>query len=153
MATREQVEIILTEFRKSKPSEHFQNIDKLSAGVTAILQILYEAKSEVTAGDISKNMNVSTARVAVLLRKMSENGLIEKSGIPRDARIVVVNLTEVGKKKAEEINNRVFSQVGIMIDKVGMEKMLEFAAIANELRSILPPPDVISDETLEVNSR
>lgn len=149
MATREQVEMLLAEFRKSKPSEWFQNIDKSSAGERAILQILYNAKTTVTAGNISRKMQVSTARVAVLLRKMSEKGIVEKSGDPNDARVVVVNLTEKGKTKAREMHDCVFSQVGMMIDKVGMDKMMEFASIANELHSILPPPDMIPDETLE----
>ncbi len=149
MATGEQVEMLLAEFRKSKPSEWFQNIDKSSAGVRAILQILYNENVTITAGDISRKMHVSTARVAVLLRKMSEKGLIEKSGDPKDARIVVVSLTEKGRAKAKEMHDCVFSQVGMMIDKVGMDKMLEFASIANELKTILPPPDMIPDETLE----
>lgn len=143
MATQEQIETLLTEFRKAPPSDCFQHIDMISAGFRAILQYLYNSTdTTVTAGKISEHMNVSTARVAVLLKKMAAKGLIEKKRDPTDARLVVVKLSEHGLQLAEEMHTNLFTQIGNMIDKVGMERMMEFAAIANELRSSMVPPDI-----------
>ncbi len=142
MATQEQIEALLSELRKAPPSDCFQNIDKNAAGFRAILQYLYHSTSTVTAGKISEHMNVSTARVAVLLKKMVAKGLIKKESDSNDARVVVVKLSEQGLKIAEEMHNSVFTQVGKMIDKIGMERMMEFAAIANEVHSIMSPSDL-----------
>lgn len=142
MATKEQIETLLEQLKKAPPSEHFQNIDKNAAGIRAILVYLNETKDKVTAGKISEHMNVSTARVAVLLKKMVAKGLIEKENDSADGRIVVVKLSEHGKQTAEKQKDNLYSHIGEMIDKVGMERMLEFAAISNEIHCVMKKPDV-----------
>lgn len=142
MATQEQIEVLLKQLKKAPPSELFKSINENTAGIRAILHFLNETSGIVTAGKISEHMNVSTARVAVLLKKMAERGLIEKDSDPSDARLVVVKLSEEGEKAAEKMKNSVYSQVGTMIDKVGMERMLEFAAIANEIHSLQNVSDI-----------
>lgn len=142
MATQEQIAMLLEELEKAAPYEQFKSIDKNTAGVRAILKYLNETEETVTAGKISRYMNVSTARVAVLLKKMVANGLIEKTDDPEDARIVVVRLSEHGVKTAEKVRESIHAQVGAMIDKVGMERMLEYVAISNEIRSVMKVPDI-----------
>lgn len=142
MATQEQIETLLEQLKKAPPSEQFKNIDKNAAGIRAILKYLNETDEKVTAGKISEYMDVSTARVAVLLKKMVAKGLIEKENDPTDARIVIVKLSQHGVQTAERVRESIHAQIGTMIDKVGMDRMLEFAAISNELHSIIKAPDV-----------
>lgn len=142
MATKEQIEVLLEQLSKAPPSEHFQNMDQNTAGIRAILKYLSETDSKVTAGKISDHMKVSTARVAVLLKKMAAKGLIEKEQDPADGRIVVVTLSEHGKQIAVKLQENLRSHIGEMIDKVGMERMLEFTAISNEIHSVMKKPDV-----------
>lgn len=141
MATQEQIEELLEQLKKAPPSEQFKSIDKNTAGIRAILHYLNETSDTVTAGKISEHMDVSTARVAVLLKKMVAKGLIEKENDPSDARIVVVKLSEHGKKTAKKIQSEIYAQIGDMIDKVGMNRMLEFASISNEIHSVIKKPD------------
>lgn len=142
MASREEIEVLLEQLQKAPPSEPFRNIDQNTAGIRAILRYLSITNDTVTAGMISEHMAVSTARVAVLLKKMVAKGLIEKEPSPADARVVVVRLSEQGKQTAERIKNGIYAHIGAMIDKVGMDRMLEFAAISNEIRSLEKPTDV-----------
>lgn len=142
MATQEQIEVLLKQLKKAPPSKPFKNIDKNTAGIRALLHYLNETDGTVTAGKISEHMDVSTARVAVLLKKMAARGLIEKSSDPEDARRVVVKLSEEGRRTAEKMKNSVYSQIGVMIDKVGMERMLEFVAISNEIHSLMVTADI-----------
>lgn len=142
MATQEQIKELLEQLKKAPPSQQFKNIDQNTAGIRAILHYLNETSDTVTAGRISEKMGVSTARVAVLLKKMVAKGLIEKESDPTDARIVVVKLSEYGVQTAEKIRNGIYAQIGAMIDKVGMEKMLEFAAISNEIHSAMKATDI-----------
>lgn len=137
MATQEQIDTLLEQLEKAPPSEQFKSIDKNTAGMRAILRYLSETSETVTAGKISRYMNVSTARVAVLLKKMAANGLIEKENDPADARIVVVRLSEHGAEIARKVRENIHAQVGAMIDKVGMERMMEFAAISKEIHSVI----------------
>ncbi len=100
MATREQIEVLLERLEKAPPSEHFQHIDNNPVGIRAILKYLSETNEKVTAGKISEHLKVSTARVAVLLKKMEAKGLIEKEHDPDDGRIVIVELSGHGKQTA-----------------------------------------------------
>lgn len=142
MAMPEQVELLLQQLKKAPLSQHFQNIDSSAAGMRAILLYLSDADEAVTAGMISDNMNVSTARVAVLLKKMAAKGLITKEQDPADARKVIVRLSERGLEKAGQVREHVDAYVEAMIDKVGMKRMLEFAAISKEINSITTPPEI-----------
>ena len=137
MATKEQIECLLDLLEKAPPSEHFQNIDQNVMGIRAILKYLSETNERVTAGKISEHLKVSTARVAVLIKKMEAKDLIEKEQDPDDGRIVVVKLSEHGRQIAMAASKEVYKSIGEMIDKVGMDKMLEFAKISNEIHSIM----------------
>ncbi len=142
MAAPEQIEILLEQLNKAPPSEHFQNMDKNTVGIRAILKYLSETDEKVTAGKISEQIKVSTARVAVLLKKMVAKDLIEKEQDPSDGRIVVVKLSEHGKQTAAVLRENIYKHIGEMIDRVGMERMLEFAAISNEIHSVMKEPEI-----------
>lgn len=145
MATKEQIKTLLEQLKKAPPSEHFQNIDRNVAGMRAILEYLSQTDEKVTAGKISEHMRVSTARVTVLLKKMVAKGLIEKENDPLDARVVVVKLSEQGKRAADKVREAILGQIGAMIDKVGIERMLEFAAISNEIHSVMKTTNIDID--------
>lgn len=137
MATLEQIEALMEQLKKAPPAECFQNFDMSTAGIRAILKILNETDSKVTAGDLSGYMKVSTARIAVLLKKMEAKGLIEKEHDSADGRVVVVKLTDKGQEIANKFKEDLYNHIGEMIDKIGMDRMLEFAAISNEIQSLM----------------
>ena len=70
MATPEQVASILSQLVALHPADCFKPIDAANAGLGAVLRLLYLADQPVTAGTISEKLHVSTARVAVLLKKL-----------------------------------------------------------------------------------
>ncbi len=61
---------------------------------------------EVIAGDLSRKMNVSSARIAALLKKMEQGGLITRHSSSVDARRTVVEITPTGIVHAEEIKKQ-----------------------------------------------
>ena len=107
MATQEQIKKIHSEMEKAQPVDFFKRINEIQAGIGAVLRVLYEYDGTVTAGQISEILEVSTARVAVLLKKMDSKGLITKKHSTDDARVTIVSITEHGKdiiNIAKEIN-------------------------------------------------
>lgn len=137
MASKEQIEVLMKQLKKAPPAECFQNFDMSTAGIRAILKILNQTNEKVTAGSISEQMHVSTARVAVLLKKMAAKGLIEKEHDLADGRVVVVKLTDFGRRVANQLKEELYTHIGEMIDKIGMERMLEFAAASNEIYAVM----------------
>ncbi len=140
MATKAQIEMVLGEFKKvhpPHPSGFLRRIDERQEGAGAVLCLLHESEDTITAGRISEVLGVSTARVAVLLKKMAAKGLIVKKRAPSDARVTMVTLTEEGKETVQRIEDEIFRQIGVVIDQVGEERILEFIAIAKEIQSAI----------------
>lgn len=141
MVSREQIELLRKQLWEAVPMEFCKQIDQKQVGMEAILQLLLEADQTVTAGMLSEAMNVSTARMAVLLRKMSEKGLIVKETHALDGRVTVVRLTEHGEAIAGKKREEALRQIGAVIDKVGMERMQEFIRISKEIKEVIRCPE------------
>lgn len=141
MATQEQIETMLKLFSNYHPDEIFKKVNENLVGVGAVLRYLYESTLPVTAGQISGFLRVSTARTAVLIKKMENKGLVIKETGGNDARVTLVSLSDLGVKTAERMKNDLYAQVGAVIDKVGMEKMTEFTDILKIIRSTVKCPD------------
>ena len=87
MATPEQIASILSQLVALHPADCFKPIDTANAGLGAVLRLLYLADQPVTAGTISEKLHVSTARVAVLLKKLVAKGLPSPPWGHRPSRI------------------------------------------------------------------
>ncbi len=137
MASKEQVGLVLERLRESPPSGLFRIIDESCVGVEAVLRYLSESSGDVTAGSISDFMRVSTARVAVLIRKMASQGLITKECAANDARVTIVRLTPLGWERIRQRQAELFADISSVIDKVGMDRLLEFISISKEIQDAL----------------
>lgn len=144
MATREQIESIHAEIKNSQPVDFLKNINKMQAGIGAVLRVLYDNDGTVTAGKISEALNISTARVAVLLKKMVTMGLITKEHGSDDARVTVVRITEKGRDIVVRMRDDLFSQIGHIIDTIGEERLMEYIAISKEIKALVKAPPEIN---------
>lgn len=140
MATQAQIEQVAQALHRVLPAPFFRKVSESQAGTGAVLRFLFETEGDVTAGMIADLMGVSTARVAVLLKKMTVRGLIVKVRAPGDARITIVRLTDQGRGTAQLMRDDMYARVGQVIDKVGMDRAMEFLSIAGEIAEIMPKP-------------
>lgn len=141
MATSEQMHFILEALQTTQPRELFRAMDMQQAGIGAVLRLVYESEDAVTAGKIADYMGVSTARVAVLLKKMAQQGLIFKESDKNDARVTVVRLSEKGRARAEQMRAHLYASLDSVIDKIGMARLEEFIAISQQIRESLEAPE------------
>ncbi|MBQ8623814.1 MAG: MarR family transcriptional regulator [Oscillospiraceae bacterium] len=144
MATKEQVEFIMNEFPKAHPVNFFRIINDANAGIGFAMKLLYAAEgNRLSAGAISDAMGVSTARVAVLLKKMENKGLIVRESDEADARVTIVRLSEKGIDTARAMREKILDHISGVIDKLGMEKLEQFIALSVEVKEAmeerLPP--------------
>lgn len=146
MASDKEVIALLQEFSSIHPLEFLQKLDVQSMGISNVLCFLMCADHEVTAGEISEYMNVSTARVAVLLKKMSDKGLIEKHTDPSDGRKVMVAITDSGKALFQEQQREILLYSGAVVDHFGTEKIKEFIENCRQIRQII---DKVEQQELE----
>ncbi len=141
MATEEQITFLFDRFEQIRPGLRLQQLEERNVGSGAVLRYLYEVNATATAGSISEFMNVSTARMAVLLKRMESLGWIRKSSQADDARVTVVSLTPAGEERIRHMRQELRTALGRVIDRVGMEKLILFLEIAEEIRAAVPPPE------------
>ena len=117
-------------------------MDEVQVGIGAVLRLLYDSDEAVTAGKISEELEVSTARVAVLIRKMVSKGLITKEQDTRDARVTIVRLTDFGRQAFEETRDDIYRKTGMVIDTVGEDRLIEFISVAEEIKDTITLPEI-----------
>ena len=87
MAKIEEIEYVYSLLITKEPTEFLERLNDTNAGIGAVLKIISESDREISAGDLAQKMYVSTARIAVLLRKMETKGLIVKASSADDGKI------------------------------------------------------------------
>ena len=136
MATQEEIELICATLRQIHPAPVFKTLNETQVGIGAVIRLLDASRQTVTAGGIAECMGVSTARVAVLLKKMSAKGLIVRENLSTDGRVTVIRLSEAGKQTAIAMEKEVHTRLAQIIDHVGMNRMQEFLATLREITTL-----------------
>ena len=144
MATVEEISFIKEQFASTMPKNLNESVNTTKAGIGMVLSILDKSTDkEVTCGDISKIMSVSTARVASLLNKMKARGLILRVPMEKDKRVTIVKLTDLGKNDILRMNAAVDSMINTLIEELGMEKLNQFFALSSQITTALKTKTVL----------
>ncbi len=121
MATREDVILAIELFHKNRPRRTLEKMNEM--GIYAVLKFLNEAKVEVNSADICKHLEISSARVAVLIKKMQSKGLVLKSNSKSDARVKIVSLSEKGRMFAQRTKQHMYDNTEKVVDEFGIERL------------------------------
>jgi len=137
MVSNQEVLALLKEFNNIKPLAFLQRIDIQSMGIGNVLGFLLCSDHEVSAGEISEYMNVSTARVAVLLKKMADKGLITRKPDPHDGRRVLVSITENGKELFTEKQREILLYGSAIVEHFGENRVREFIKSCKDIKDVV----------------
>lgn len=137
MSNREEAKAFLQEMCSCSPKPLFHKMEEVDRGTGFVLAYLEGSDGEVFAGDLAKELKVSTARIAALLNKLEEKGLVERSRSAQDARRTVVKITPKGTAYTAEIREQILNKVEILFDKVGKEDLKEFLRICAKITQAL----------------
>lgn len=137
MDNREEARAFLREMCLCTPKPLFHKVEEVDRGTGFVLAYLEDAKDEVIAGDLAREMKVSTARVAALLNRLEEKGLVRRSRSLRDARRTVVEITPEGAAYTDEIKKQILDKVEDLFEKVGKEDLWEFLRICEKITKAL----------------
>ena len=137
MVTREQALDVLSKIRESKPAKFFNKVDETNAGMNFILAYLNEHDNDIYASEIADNMQISRARVTVLIQKLINKGLIIKSNSRNDARIEVLKLTQSGFDEINKFLEHMISDITKVIEVIGLEEMYKFIETSVTIKNLL----------------
>jgi len=127
--------MVLYKMRKRKNPKRIN--DSLH-GEQFVLAFLSRHDGRVIPGDISKEMGISSARIAAALNNLESKGLISRSIDPCDRRRILVELTDAGRAQEEEHRKQILSMVVRMLEDLGEEDSVVFLRILTKLAEHAP---------------
>lgn len=137
MTDREYVLNVIQRLHHKPPDDVSRRFNDDNAGIGCMLKYLHDAETPVSAGEISRFMRVSTARVSVLLKKLREKDFIICENSSEDARRLIISLSEKGKAECIGREERMVEIFSHIIERIGRERMEEFISVSNEIRDIV----------------
>ena len=137
MSIRKDAQEFLKELYSSIPRSFYNKLETTQRGIGFALNYLKHSDGEVIAGDLSKNMNVSTARISALLNSMEHSGLITRHSSLEDARRTVVKITPAGIALVDEMSDQTLNRVESLLDKISKEDLDAYIRISHQIREIM----------------
>lgn len=134
MSRREDAQEMLHKLLDCRPKAFLSKIDETQRGINFVLIYLQKTKHEVIAGELARELNVSTARIAALLGKMEKNGLIIRYRSSADARQIVVEITQEGLAYVDRLRKQSLERMELLLERVGKEDMEEFIRISHKIK-------------------
>lgn len=113
-----------------------RQIADMSKGEFFALNYISKRGSLVLPSEISAAMNVSTARIAVLLSQLESRGFIVRAADTADRRRVNVSITAAGVKRLEERRAEIFRQMLRLVEQLGEKDAQDYLRITRRIISL-----------------
>ncbi|MCM1412053.1 MAG: transcriptional regulator [Lachnospiraceae bacterium] len=112
-----------------------QQMSKLVKGELFVLNYLSTHNEAAYPKELSREMVVSTARIAVILNNMEEKSWITRTVDAQDNRQTIVTLTDEGRREIEKKRREVIGSVAEMLEVIGPDDSQEFLRIQKKIAS------------------
>lgn len=130
-------EILFQELRCNAYTSLGEILNEFNRGEIGVLGYLAFEKDKATAGELSKNLNVTTARVARILNSLETKGYIKRTEDNQDKRKTLVVITQNGESLAKKAKKEVIDKITKVINEIGEEEAKEYIRITLKIREIL----------------
>ena len=110
-----------------------QHLFQLTKGERFVLYYLLTHHSTAHPRELSRDMVVSSARIAALLGRMEEKDLIARSPDPRDNRQIIVRLLPRGQQTIQQIRSGAIQSVTRMLESLGPEDAAEYLRLQRKI--------------------
>ena len=124
---------LISQLSLSKPDILFDELDGTSKGEGSILLYLYH-HDEAFAKDLAKDLKVSPARVAKILKKLEKKKMIIKIKSSTDKRKIAIKLREQGQKIVSASYKKTISKISSIVSKVGIKDIKEYIRISKKIK-------------------
>ena len=112
----------------------------LAKGELLVLNYLMVHQDPVHPKELSQQMMVSTARVAALLNRMEEEGLIVRLPDSRDNRQTIITPTQFGIQFVQEHRTGLVDVMATALELLGPEDAQNYLRIQKKILQNLTPP-------------
>ena len=133
MDVNETTMLIFTSMQELLRTAESRQIADMSKGEFFALNYINKRGTVVLPSEISAAMNVSTARIAVLLSQLENRGLIVRTVDPSDRRRVNVSITSAGVQRLEERRAEIFEKMQRLVEQLGEEDAQDYLRITKRI--------------------
>ncbi len=109
---------------------------RLTQGELLALYYLQGHDGEAHPRELSRDLSVSTARIAAMLRDMEEKGWVVRREDASDSRHTLVILTGAGREETSLRREQTLSALAGALEKLGPEDSAELIRILNRMNDI-----------------
>lgn len=110
-----------------------QQLSQMVRGEMFVLNYLFTHVGAIHPKELSRQMAVTTARIASLLNHMEQKQLLLRRADPGDNRQVIVELTEQGRETTREIRAQVIRYLSAMLEELGPEDAQAYIRIQKKI--------------------
>ena len=114
-----------------------RHLNEYLQGENFVLCIIASHKQKITPSHISKEMNVSSARIAVALNNLENKGMVTRQINNNNRRQILVEITKKGKEQAELIHETVQAHMEEFLSLLGEKDAQEYLRITKRLADIV----------------
>lgn len=107
----------------------FSKIEKSHQGETMVIKFLDILGEPTSPKHIAEALNLSSARIAVLLGSLEKKGQVVRNMDPDDRRRINVTLTECGKKQANAEKKEMSDKMIKIFNQMGKEDTVKFVEL------------------------
>ena len=127
-------------FDRRKRNMPHEEISASMRGEMAVLRLLAEEGRALTAGEISRMLNMTTSRIAAVLGALDKKALIVRSTDAQDKRRIQVTLTSKGLAMSQRKKQAVLKNISHALSQLGEQDAKDFVRLMGRMNDILPPP-------------
>lgn len=115
-------------------------MSKMMHGEMAVMRLLEQKATELSAGEISRNLRMTTSRVASVLGSLERKGLIDRRADEADKRRVAVCLTEAGCAFNAQKREEVIAHMRGMLEQLGEHDAAEYVRLTRRVFELMHSP-------------
>lgn len=123
---------------RCKKGPPHKEISATMRGEMAVLYLLENESISMTAGEISRTLEMTTSRIAAVLGSLEKKEMILRQTDPTDKRRVLVTLTQQGSSFYRRRRQEVLEQMTEMLCFLGEEDAEHFVRIMKRLKIFNP---------------
>jgi DNA-binding MarR family transcriptional regulator len=156
-AERREIKDLATQFLHLMPHMHRsrpqKQINESMRGEHFIIQYINLQGRKVQPSEISEEMEISTARVAAALNGLEKKGLVRREIDPSDRRRILVDLTDEGHRRADEISDHMVRGVYLLFENLGLEDSRDLLRLVGRITDFMEHHHRELDETYPLDSK
>lgn len=109
-----------------------------SRGEAMVLRLVSLRPTGMTPGELREQTEVSSARIAAILRTLEEKGMLHRQADGKDRRRVRVLLTEAGRRRAAENEACIVTMVESVLERLEDEEIQCCIQVLRKLETFVP---------------